>query len=110
VTIWGSGSPRREFLHVDDLADACVFLMRQYDSLGHLNVGTGEDLTVRELAELVRACVYPEARLVFDGSKPDGAPRKLLDVTRLHELGWHHRNRVGRGNRLYVPVVPRASA
>jgi GDP-L-fucose synthase len=91
VTIWGTGSPRREFLHVDDLADACVFLMRRYSDVRHVNVGTGEDLTIRELAEVVRDIVHPNARLVFDASKPDGAPRKLLDVTRLHRLGWRHR-------------------
>ena len=91
VTIWGTGSPRREFLHVDDLADACLFLMRHYDAAEHINVGTGEDLTNRELAELVRDIVHPQARLVFDSSKPDGTPRKLLDVSRLHALGWRHR-------------------
>jgi GDP-L-fucose synthase len=91
VTIWGSGRPRREFLHVDDLADACVFVMQRYSEAAHLNIGTGEDLTIRELAELVRDIVYPEARLVFDPSKPDGAPRKLLDVSSLHHLGWQHR-------------------
>jgi GDP-L-fucose synthase len=91
VTIWGSGTPRREFLHVDDLADACVFLMQGYDEPAHINVGTGEDLTIRELAELVRALVYPEAALNFDRSKPDGMPRKLLDVSRLHKLGWRHK-------------------
>lgn len=91
VTIWGSGAPRREFLHVDDLADACVFLMRRYSDARHVNVGTGEDLTIRELAELVRDIVHPAARLVFDATKPDGAPRKLLDVGRLHQLGWRHR-------------------
>ena len=91
VTIWGSGSPRREFLHVDDLADACVFLMRRYSDAGHVNVGTGEDLTIRELAGVVRDIVYPDARLVFDAGKPDGPPQKLLDVTRLHRLGWRHR-------------------
>jgi GDP-L-fucose synthase len=91
VTIWGSGSARREFLHVDDLADACVFLMHRYDALEHINVGTGEDLTIRELAEMIRHVVYPGATLVFDTSKPDGSPRKLLDVTRLHELGWRHK-------------------
>ena len=90
VVIWGSGSPRREFLHVDDLADACLFLMREFDDEQHINVGTGEDLTIRELAELVGSIVHPESRLVFDTSKPDGTPRKLLDVTRLHELGWRH--------------------
>jgi GDP-L-fucose synthase len=91
VTVWGSGTPRREFLHVDDLADACVFLMNRYSDARHINVGTGEDLTVGALAEMVRDVVYPSARLVFDTSKPDGAPRKLLDVTRLHALGWRHR-------------------
>jgi GDP-L-fucose synthase len=90
VTIWGSGAPRREFLHVDDLADACVFLMRQYDSETPINIGTGEDLSIRELAELVRDVVYPHAALVFDRAKPDGMPRKLLDVTRLRRLGWRH--------------------
>ena len=91
VVIWGSGTPRREFLHVDDLADACLFLMRRYSEHEHINVGTGEDLTIRDLAEMVREVVYPSARLVFDTTKPDGAPRKLLDVDRLHQLGWRHR-------------------
>jgi GDP-L-fucose synthase len=91
VPIWGSGLPRRELLHVDDLADACVYLMRRYDAAEHINVGTGEDLTIRELAELVREIVHPQAQLVFDATKPDGAPRKLLDVSRLHALGWHHK-------------------
>jgi GDP-L-fucose synthase len=91
VSVWGSGRPRREFLHVDDLADACVFLMRQYDGTEHINVGSGEDLTIRELAETVRAVVHPTAQIRFDATKPDGAPRKLLDVSRLHELGWRHR-------------------
>ncbi len=91
VVIWGTGAPRREFLHVDDLADACVFLMGRYEEDGHVNVGTGEDLSIRELAETLRAIIYPEAALVWDGSKPDGMPRKLLDVSRLHGLGWRHR-------------------
>ena len=91
VEIWGTGSPRREFLHVDDLADACLFLMRRYDEAAHVNVGTGEDLTIRELAETIRAVVHPEATLRFDASKPDGTPRKLLDMSRLHGLGWKHR-------------------
>jgi GDP-L-fucose synthase len=91
VVIWGTGSPRREFLHVDDLADACVFLMERYDDAEHINVGTGEDLSILELATMVRDVVYPEAELVFDRSKPDGTPRKLLDVSRLHGLGWRHR-------------------
>jgi GDP-L-fucose synthase len=91
VVIWGTGTPRREFLHVDDLADACVFLMDRYDEASHINVGTGEDLSVRELADAVRAIVYPDAALEWDASKPDGMPRKLLDVSRLHALGWRHR-------------------
>jgi len=88
VEVWGSGSPRREFLHVDDLADACVFLMRHYDEPGPINVGTGEDLSIGELAEMIGEVVYPAADLVFDPTKPDGMPRKVLDVTRLRKLGW----------------------
>jgi GDP-L-fucose synthase len=91
VVVWGTGQPRREFLHVDDLADACVFVMDHYDEAQHINIGTGEDLSIRELAELVRDIVHPGARLIFDTSKPDGMPRKLLDVSRLHALGWRHR-------------------
>jgi GDP-L-fucose synthase len=91
VVLWGTGSPRREFLHVDDLADACLFIMRRYDEAEHINVGTGEDLTIRDLAEMVRDVVHPQARLVFDPSKPDGTPRKLLDVGRLQRLGWRPR-------------------
>jgi GDP-L-fucose synthase len=90
VVIWGTGAPRREFLHVDDLASACAFLMQHYDGFDHINVGTGEDLSIRELAELIAGIVHPGARLVFDTEKPDGTPRKLLDVSRLHELGWRH--------------------
>ncbi len=90
VVVWGTGSPRREFLHVDDLADACLFLMDNYRAAEHINVGTGTDLSIRALAEMVRDIVHPDARLVFDASKPDGTPRKLLDVSRLHDLGWHH--------------------
>jgi GDP-L-fucose synthase len=91
VTIWGSGQPKREFLHVDDLADACLFVMQRYSDARHINVGTGEDLTIRELAEMVRDTVHPAARLVFDPTKPDGAPRKLLNVKKLHALGWRHK-------------------
>jgi GDP-L-fucose synthase len=91
VTIWGTGTPRREFLHVDDLADACLFLMRNYAEATHVNVGTGEDLTIRDLAQLVGEIVHPQAVIVQDISKPDGTPRKLLDVSRLHALGWRHR-------------------
>ncbi|RMH22976.1 MAG: GDP-L-fucose synthase [Acidobacteria bacterium] len=88
VAIWGTGRPRRELMHVDDLARCCLFLMRHYDATEHINVGTGEDLSIHQLADLVRRIVYPQARLVFDPSKPDGTPRKCLDVRRLTALGW----------------------
>jgi GDP-L-fucose synthase len=88
VEIWGTGSPMCEFLHVDDLADACVFLIENYSDDMHINVGTGVDLSIRELAEKVRDVVYPAAELQFDTSKPDGTPRKVLDVSRLNNLGW----------------------
>lgn len=91
VVVWGTGQPRREFMHVDDLADACLFLMRTYESSDIINIGVGEDLSIRELAELVREIVGYEGEIVFDTSKPDGTQRKLLDVTRLHALGWRHR-------------------
>lgn len=91
VTIWGTGKPRREFLHVDDLADACLFLMRHYDEAGTINVGAGTDQSIAELASLIREVVCPEAELTFDTSMPDGTPQKLLDVSRIHQLGWHHR-------------------
>ena len=88
VVVWGSGTPRREFMHVDDLADACLFLMDSYDGEGHINVGTDREVSICELAKLVRTVVYPEACIVYDTSKPDGAPRKLLDSSRLNNLGW----------------------
>lgn len=91
VVVWGSGTVRREFLHVDDLADGCLYLLKHYVDGGHINVGTGEDLTIRELAELVAEIVYPEAQIVWDRSMPDGTPRKLLCVDRMHALGWKHR-------------------
>jgi GDP-L-fucose synthase len=90
VEIWGTGNAMREFLHVDDLADACVFLMEHYDGEQHINVGTGEDISIRQLAETMRDIVHPDAELVFDTSKPDGTPRKVLDVSKLHDLGWRH--------------------
>ncbi len=88
VVVWGTGAPRREFLHVDDLADAALFLMEHYDGEEIINVGVGEDLTIRELAELIKEVVGYRGEIVFDTSKPDGTPRKLLDVSRLHQLGW----------------------
>jgi GDP-L-fucose synthase len=88
VEVWGTGSAYREFLHVDDLASACLFLMEHYDDDGHINVGTGVDLPIRELAETIREVVNPDAEIVWDESKPDGTPRKLLDTSRLTALGW----------------------
>jgi GDP-L-fucose synthase len=88
VTVWGTGTPRREFLHVHDLARACRFLLEQYDSPEILNIGVGEDVTIRELAELICEVVGYEGRLEFDPTKPDGTPRKLLDVSRINGLGW----------------------
>ncbi|AIQ14167.1 GDP-L-fucose synthase family protein [Paenibacillus durus] len=88
VTLWGTGKPRREFLYVDDMADACVFLMEHYDGSEFLNVGTGEDLSIRELAEMVKTVVGYDGELLFDAGKPDGTPRKLLDVAKLEKLGW----------------------
>ncbi len=90
VTVWGTGEPLRELMHVDDLADACLFLMRRYDQPDLINVGTGVDQTVRSIAERVRDIVHPEAELSFDTTKPDGVPRKVLDVSRIHALGWRH--------------------
>ena len=91
VVVWGSGTPRREFLHVDDLADACVFLMQRYDDERIVNVGVGEDVSILELATLVQRVVGFEGRIVLDASKPDGTPRKLLDVSRINALGWRAR-------------------
>ena len=91
MTLWGSGSPLREFLHVDDMADACVFLMKNYSEYDHINVGFGSDLTIRELAERICKIVGFKGPLVYDTSKPDGTPRKLMDSTRLHALGWKPR-------------------
>jgi GDP-L-fucose synthase len=91
VMVWGTGSPRREFLHVDDLADACLFLMRRYSEDAHVNVGCGEDLSIKDLAESIRRVVAPYIELAFDPTKPDGMPRKLLDVSRLMALGWRPR-------------------
>jgi GDP-L-fucose synthase len=88
VTVWGTGNPRREFLHVDDMADACVFLMEKYDSSEIINVGCGSDVSIRELAALVREVVGFTGEIVYDTSKPDGTPRKLLNISRLRGLGW----------------------
>lgn len=90
VTIWGTGTPKREFLHSDDLAAACLHLMLHFDEPGPINIGIGEDLSIAELAQMVKEVVGFEGQLEFDTSKPDGTPRKLLDVSRIHALGWKH--------------------
>lgn len=97
VTVWGTGTPRREFLHVDDLAEAALHLMRQYSEAAPINVGTGEDVSIAELAEAVRATVGYAGSIRFDTGRPDGTPRKLLDVTRAHATGWRHRRSLGEG-------------
>lgn len=99
VVVWGTGAPRREFLHVDDLAEAAVFLMRTYDGNELLNVGTGVDVTIAELAEMVRDVVGYRGRVAFDPSRPDGTPRKLLDVSRITALGWRARTSLTDGLR-----------
>ncbi|MBQ9581447.1 MAG: GDP-L-fucose synthase, partial [Synergistaceae bacterium] len=90
VILWGTGTPRREFLHVDDLADACVFLMQNYNEDKIVNIGTGEDLEIRELANIIKDITGFDGKIIWDDSKPDGTPRKLLDVSLLHSLGWRH--------------------
>jgi GDP-L-fucose synthase len=90
VEIWGTGTPKREFLHVDDLAKACLFLMLNYNEKQFVNVGTGEDLSIKELAEIIKQTVGFKGELIFNTEKPDGTPRKLLDVTKIHHLGWKH--------------------
>lgn len=90
VVLWGSGTPLREFLHSDDLADALVFLLKEYSGYEHVNVGSGAEVTIRELAETIARVVGYEAELVFDATKPDGTPRKLMDSSRLHEMGWNN--------------------
>lgn len=91
VECWGTGTPLREFLHVDDMADACVFLLERYDGEQHVNIGTGEEVSIRQLSELVRKVVGYRGDITWNIAMPDGTPKKLTDVTKLHALGWHHR-------------------
>lgn len=106
VTVWGSGKPLREFLYVDDLADACYFLMKNYDEELFVNIGVGEDITIRDLALKIREIVGFNGEIVFDQSKPDGTPRKLMDVSKLHSLGWKHRIGLDEGIRsVYQEVL-----
>jgi len=100
VVIWGSGSPMREFLFADDLADACYFLMDSYNEPNLINIGTGEDLTIKDLALLLKKVIGFEGELTFDSSKPDGTPRKLMDVSKLHQLGWKHQVELEEGVKL----------
>ena len=100
VEVWGTGTPLREFLYVDDMADACVFLMENYDGEQHVNIGTGEEVSIRELAETVKEVVGFEGELVFNTEMPDGTPRKLTTVDKLHGLGWKHKVSLDKGIRL----------
>jgi GDP-L-fucose synthase len=106
VEVWGTGTPKREFLHVDDLADACLFMMNNYNERQFLNVGTGKDISIKELALLIKKITGYEGELKFDTSKPDGTPRKLLDVSRLHNLGWKHNIELEQGiKQVYEEVL-----
>ena len=100
VTCWGTGAPLREFLYVDDLADACVYLMNTYSGNETVNLGTGKELTIRQLTELVAKVVGYTGEILWDPTKPDGTPRKLLDVTKLEKLGWHYKTELEEGIRL----------
>jgi GDP-L-fucose synthase len=91
VAIWGTGTPRREFMHADDLADACIYLMEHYNEKSPVNIGTGEDISILQLAELISDLVGYKGRIVLDATKPNGTPRKILDVSKLHALGWRHK-------------------
>jgi GDP-L-fucose synthase len=97
ITIWGTGSPKREFLYVDDLAEACVFLMQNYDDPSHINVGTGLEISIKEFAEVIREVVDVDVELKFDPTKPDGTPRKVMDVSRINKLGWKARTPLKNG-------------
>jgi GDP-L-fucose synthase len=105
VVIWGTGTPRREFMHVDDLADACFFLLHNYNEGGHVNIGWGEDVSIKELASLVTAEVGYTGTLEFDTTKPDGTPRKLLDTTKINNLGWRPSIKLQEGIRRTIAEV-----
>jgi GDP-L-fucose synthase len=108
VVCWGTGSPRREFLYVDDLADACCSLMLTYNEAGHVNIGTGTDMTIKEIAEMIAATTGFSGRIAWDSSKPDGTPQKLLDVSKLHGLGWRHKTELRDGlKRAYEDFLKR---
>jgi GDP-L-fucose synthase len=102
VEVWGTGSPMREFMHVDDLADACLFLMKNYSDALLINIGTGQDVSIKELAERIKGIVAYKGEIKWDSSKPDGTPRKLMNVNRLQNLGWKHRFSLEAGLKLVV--------
>ena len=111
ATVWGTGAARREFLAVDDLADACVFVMKNYSDLQFLNVGTGEDITIADFARVIADVVGFRGKIEFDPSRPDGAPRKLLDVSAINALGWHAQTPLKQGlQRMYADFVAHYSA
>lgn len=105
VTVWGSGSPKREFLHADDLANACLYLMDNFSEAGLINIGTGVDLSIKELAEMMARITGFDGEIVWDSSKPDGTPRKLMDVSKLHSAGWHHKIELEDGVRMVYEEV-----
>jgi GDP-L-fucose synthase len=105
VTVWGSGSPKREFLHADDLAEACLYLMENYSEPGLVNIGSGVDLSIKELAEMIARITEFEGQIIWDSSKPDGTPRKLMDVGKLHQAGWHHKIELEDGIRSVYEAV-----
>jgi GDP-L-fucose synthase len=100
VVVWGSGNPKREFLYVDDLADACIFLMNNYDESDIVNIGTGEDISIRDISYLIMETIGKKCDIIFDTTQPDGTLRKLLDVSKLHELGWRHKTSLYDGIKL----------
>ena len=100
VELWGTGMPLREFLYVDDMADACVFLLENYSGVQHVNIGTGKEVTIKQLAEIVKDTVGFAGDIVWNDSMPDGTPRKLTDVSKLHELGWQHKVELEEGVKL----------
>jgi GDP-L-fucose synthase len=108
VTLWGTGTPRREFLYVDDMADACIFLMERHDGSQIVNIGTGEDVSIAELAGMVRRAVGYDGSIVWDDSKPDGTPRKLLDVSFLRGMGWKHKVELAEGIKMTYETFQRS--
>lgn len=111
VTMWGTGEPKREFLHADDLADACYFLMQTFNEAGFVNIGTGEDLAIKDLALMIKDVVGYEGKIEHDLSKPNGTPRKLMDVGKLHQLGWKHKVELREGiQKVYSDFIQHAAA